>query len=76
MKVNIDLHISVDFLAVRQIPLKEHAYIHSNEESTSQTGPDRPLDEAATSLLHTIQSIVQSDRDIYDKVSLASFYSV
>ncbi|KAF8600916.1 DEAD-domain-containing protein [Ceratobasidium sp. AG-I] len=64
----------VDFLAVRQIPLKEHAYIHSNDESTSQTGPDRPLDEAATTLLHTIQSIVQSDRDIYDK-SMKAFVS-
>lgn len=31
-------------------------------------GADRPLDEAATALLQTIQATVQTDRDIYDKV--------
>lgn len=60
----------IDFLAVRQIPLKEHPYIHASDESTSQTGPERPLDADATALFQTVQAIVQKDRDIYDKVCI------
>ncbi|KAG9124356.1 ATP-dependent rRNA helicase spb4 [Ceratobasidium sp. 392] len=67
----------VDFLSVRQIPLKEHPYMHSDEASTSQSGSDRPLDEAASTLFQTIQGVVRTDRDIYDKVlqSMKAFVS-
>lgn len=64
----------VDFLAVRQIPLKEHPYIYASGESTSQTGAERPLDADATALFHTVQALVQKDRDIYDK-SMKAFVS-
>ncbi|KAG8741077.1 ATP-dependent rRNA helicase spb4 [Ceratobasidium sp. 428] len=64
----------VDFLAVRQIPLKEHPYLNSDDTSTSQSGSDRPIDKAATTLFQTIQGVVQSDRDIYDK-SMKAFVS-
>ncbi|QRV80376.1 DEAD/DEAH box helicase [Ceratobasidium sp. AG-Ba] len=64
----------VDFLTVRQIPLKEHPYLHPNGASTSQTGPERPLDETATYLFKEIRNIVQIDRDIYEK-SMKAFVS-
>jgi ATP-dependent RNA helicase DDX55/SPB4 len=59
---------SSDFLAVRQIPLKEHPYILASNESTSQIGAERPLDDDAGVLFQTIRDIVRKDRDIYDKV--------
>ncbi|KAB5594571.1 SPB4-ATP-dependent RNA helicase of DEAH-box protein [Ceratobasidium theobromae] len=62
------------FLAVRQIPLDEHQYISTGDKSTSYVGSERPLDKAATALLHTIRTAVQKDRDIYDK-SMRAFVS-
>ncbi|KAG8763325.1 ATP-dependent rRNA helicase spb4 [Ceratobasidium sp. 423] len=64
----------VDFLAVRQIPLKEHPYIYTNDESTSQVGAERPLDNEAMVLFQKIQETVQRDRDVYDK-SMKAFVS-
>ncbi|CAE6446046.1 unnamed protein product [Rhizoctonia solani] len=64
----------VDFLAVRQIPLKEHPYIYANDESTSQVGVERPPDNDATVLFQRIQETVQRDRDVYDK-SMKAFVS-
>ncbi|KAG9079996.1 ATP-dependent rRNA helicase spb4, partial [Ceratobasidium sp. 370] len=73
-KQGVERYCMTDFLAVRQIPLKEHPYIHSDDTSTSQTSSDRPLDEAATVLFHTIQATVRADREIYDK-SMKAFVS-
>ncbi|CUA67435.1 hypothetical protein RSOLAG22IIIB_03081 [Rhizoctonia solani] len=64
----------LDFLAVRQIPLKQHPYIYANDESTSQVGVERPPDKDATILFQTIQGTVQKDRDVYDK-SMKAFVS-
>ncbi|KAF8713683.1 DEAD protein, partial [Rhizoctonia solani] len=64
----------LDFLAVRQIPLKEHPYIHASDESTSQVGAERPLDSDAPILFQSIRDIVRKDRDIYDK-SMKAFVS-
>ncbi|GAB1524137.1 ATP-dependent rRNA helicase spb4 [Rhizoctonia solani] len=64
----------LDFLAVRQIPLKEHLYIHASDESTSQVGAERPLDSDAPILFQSIRDIVRKDRDIYDK-SMKAFVS-
>ncbi|QRW22201.1 DEAD/DEAH box helicase [Rhizoctonia solani] len=64
----------LDFLAVRQIPLKEHLYIHASDESTSQVGAERPLDSDAPILFQSIRNIVRKDRDIYDK-SMKAFVS-
>ncbi|KAJ1302654.1 hypothetical protein OPQ81_002971 [Rhizoctonia solani] len=64
----------VDFLAVRQIPLKEHPYIYPGDESTSQVGAERSLDKDATVLFQTIQEVVRRDRDVYDK-SMKAFVS-
>ncbi|CAE6334681.1 unnamed protein product [Rhizoctonia solani] len=64
----------VDFLAVRQIPLREHPYILASNESTSQIGAERPLDDDAGVLFQTIRDIVRKDRDIYDK-SMKAFVS-
>ncbi|CAE7219483.1 unnamed protein product [Rhizoctonia solani] len=64
----------VDFLAVRQIPLKEHPYIYPSDESTSQVEVERPLDSDATVLFQSIQGTIQKDRDVYDK-SMKAFVS-
>ncbi|CAE6441007.1 unnamed protein product [Rhizoctonia solani] len=64
----------VDFLAVRQIPLKEHPYIRASDESTSQVGAERPLDSDAPILFQSIRDIVRKDRDMYDK-SMKAFVS-
>ncbi|KAL5640236.1 hypothetical protein ACGC1H_007493 [Rhizoctonia solani] len=64
----------VDFLVVRQIPLKEYSYIYAGDESTSQVGAERPRDTDASILFQTIQGAVQKDRDVYDK-SMKAFVS-
>jgi hypothetical protein len=73
-----DFRRSVEFLALRKIPLRKQAYIGptedqaENDDAESSTAGEKAsytVDPAADALQLAIQNIVLEDRDLADKVS-------
>lgn len=69
---------SVEFLALRKIPLRKQAYIEAEdgddteqagESSTTNAKSEWSVDPAALELQRTVQDVVLEDRDLADKVS-------
>jgi len=67
---SLPLNIFLDFLTIRQIPLKEHPYITENQEQQEE---NRREDSNITSYLNKVRAILETDRAIHDLV--AFFFS-
>lgn len=62
---------SLDFLAVRKIPLKEHPYITENQQQ-HQEEETRSEDPNVSLFLNKVRAVLKTDRAIHDLVSSAS----
>ncbi|EPQ55480.1 hypothetical protein GLOTRDRAFT_129657 [Gloeophyllum trabeum ATCC 11539] len=59
----------VDFMAVRKIPMKKHAYL--TEDGSSVAHDERPEDPAVQPILQQIRKTVLTDRALHEKATKA-----
>lgn len=70
-------YLTVDFMAVRKIPLMERSYFGestSTSASASEECNDRPEDPMVSSFLVKIRETLLSDRASHDKASPHIYY--
>jgi len=60
----------IDFMSIRKIPLKPHAYILRDLSLTSNDDTERSSDNEIDDYLSKIRSKVLTDRALYDQVNL------
>jgi len=60
----------IDFMSIRKIPLKPHAYILKDLSLTSNDDTERSPDNEIDDYLSKIRTKVLTDRALYDQVNL------
>ena len=63
---------SIDFLAVRKIPIKQHPSIQADGSIEQDTDCPSTEDDVVDTFLSQIRQTVMTDRALYDKVAVLS----
>jgi ATP-dependent RNA helicase DDX55/SPB4 len=68
---DMNVYMSLDFMAIRKIPLKERSYFmdDASAQRSEADGSVQPEDPKVSTLLHQIRRKLLTDRALHDQVS-------